>query len=64
VGIGQSAAPGFGVRADLNKDGKVNLVDFSIMLTAWNSANANADINEDGRVGLADFSILLFNWTG
>lgn len=64
LGVGQSADPGFGIRADLNKDGKVNLVDFSIMLTAWNTANANADINEDGRVGLADFSILLFNWTG
>ncbi len=64
LGVGEVVDPGFGIRADLNKDGKVNLVDFSIMLTAWNTPNANADINEDGRVGLADFSILLFNWTG
>jgi hypothetical protein len=64
LGVGQTAEPGFGIRADLNKDGKVNLVDFSIMLTSWNTPNALADINEDGRVGLADFSILLFNWTG
>lgn len=64
LGVGAVVDPGFGIRADLNKDGKVNLVDFSIMLTSWNTPNALADINEDGRVGLADFSILLFNWTG
>ena len=51
-------------KGDLNGDGKVNLVDFSIMLTVWQKSNANADLNCDGTVGLADFSILLFNWTG
>jgi len=50
--------------ADLNKDGKVNLIDFSILLFHWNTDHAIADINIDGKVGLIDFSILLFNWTG
>lgn len=49
---------------DLNCDGLVNLVDFSILLFNWNSSNAVADINSDGAVSLPDFSIMLFNWTG
>lgn len=61
VGIGQVVAGG--MRSDLNKDGKVNLVDFSILLTSWGASGAG-DINEDGTTNLADFSIMLFDWTG
>lgn len=50
--------------ADLNKDGKVNLVDFSILLFHWGTSNPTADINADTRTDLTDFSIMLFNWTG
>jgi hypothetical protein len=54
--------------SDLNRDGKVNLTDFSILLFWWNSDGGNsnppADINSDGKVSLTDFSILIFNWTG
>lgn len=54
--------------ADLNRDGKVNLIDFSILVFWWGTAgggsNPPADINGNARVGLEDFSILLFNWTG
>jgi hypothetical protein len=50
--------------ADLNCDGSVNLVDFSILLYHWNTTEKTADINSDGRVGLADFSIMMFYWTG
>jgi hypothetical protein len=65
-GVGETAN---GPRnADLNRDGKVNLTDFSILLFWWNSdggaSNPPADINGDGRVSLTDFSILLFQWTG
>jgi cysteine-rich repeat protein len=49
---------------DLNGDGKVNLVDFSILLFHWNTDHDIADLNSDGKVNLTDFSILLFNWTG
>jgi hypothetical protein len=65
-GVGQAAAPP--INADLNRDGRVNLVDFSILLFWWStdggSSDPSADINSDGRVNLVDFSILLFNWTG
>ncbi len=54
--------------ADLNRDGKVNLIDFSILVFWWGTPGGNsnppADINQNGKVGLEDFSILLFNWTG
>jgi cysteine-rich repeat protein len=49
---------------DLNGDGKVNLVDFSIFLLAWQSDDSRSDFNKDGIVNLADFSMLLFSWTG
>ncbi|USN87819.1 MAG: hypothetical protein H6779_00010 [Candidatus Nomurabacteria bacterium] len=65
-GVGQKAVKPS--TADLNVDGKVNLVDFSILLFWWNTdggnSNPSADINGDGKVSLTDFSILLFNWTG
>jgi hypothetical protein len=54
-------------KGDLNCDGRVNLVDFSILLFFWdktNPTNKRADIDNSGRVDLTDFSILLYNWTG
>lgn len=65
-GVGESAS--VPLNADLNRDGKVNLVDFSILLFWWNTAGGDseppADINRDSKVNLTDFSIMLFNWTG
>jgi hypothetical protein len=54
-------------KGDINNDGKINIVDFSIMLYFWNQRspkNACADINADGIVNLFDFSIMLYWWTG
>lgn len=54
--------------SDLNRDGSINLIDFSILIFWWQSNGGDsdppADINQNGNVGLEDFSILLFNWTG
>jgi hypothetical protein len=54
--------------ADLNKEGKVGITDFSILLYWWNTSNTRglgiADINSDGKVNIIDFSIMLFQWTG
>ena len=61
VGSGSNACS---ASADLNQDSKVNLVDFSIFLTLWQSAGPRGDFNCDGQINLADFSIMLFNWTG
>ncbi len=61
VGTKDVPTPG---SADLNHDGRVNLVDFSILLFHWGTDHAIADLNSDGKVNLTDFSILLFAWTG
>ena len=52
--------------ADLNFDGKVNLIDFSILLYFWEQSdpsNIRADINSDRSVDLIDFSIMMYWWT-
>ncbi|USN53359.1 MAG: hypothetical protein H6760_04315 [Candidatus Nomurabacteria bacterium] len=53
--------------ADLNCDGSVDLVDFSILLYYWldtHPANTRADIDKSGLVDVVDFSIMMFHWTG
>ncbi|MCK5027439.1 MAG: DUF4215 domain-containing protein [Candidatus Pacebacteria bacterium] len=65
VGEGEGADAFF---ADLNVDGRVNIVDFSILLFNWGGSGGGAtpspDINHDGVVNLTDFSIMIFYWTG
>jgi len=65
-GVGEEAA--VTLNTDLNRDGFVNLIDFSILLFWWGGDGGDsdppADINQDGSVSLTDFSILLFDWTG
>ena len=48
--------------ADLNGDGIVNSLDWSIMNAAWLSANASADLNSDGVVNSFDWSIMNSKW--
>lgn len=53
---------------DLNKDNKVNIVDFSILLSFWKTKgpykNICVDINQDLKVNASDFSIMLSQWGG
>jgi hypothetical protein len=52
---------------DLNCDGKVNLVDFSIMAYWYKKGTTPpsiVDLNGDGKITLVDFSILAYHWTG
>lgn len=59
------------LKGDLNHDGRVNLVDFSIgafwykrtLNEAFKQVETN-DLNGDGKVDLVDFSIMAFYWTG
>ena len=53
--------------ADLNFDGEVNIIDFSILLYFWGQSlpeNPCVDINFDGEVNIIDFSIMMYQWTG
>jgi hypothetical protein len=62
--VGRGTIAGTCPGADLNQDGRVNLVDFSILLYFWGSNNPCADQNQDGKVNLVDFSIMMYYWTG
>jgi hypothetical protein len=62
-----SAAPDSKFKSgDLNCDGKINSIDFSILLYYWKAKalfkNQYVDMNKDGKVDSVDFSILLFRW--
>lgn len=51
-------------KADLDGDGRVNLVDISILLFYWlKPAPQKGDLNGDGVVNLKDVSLMLANWT-
>jgi hypothetical protein len=62
LGVGEAPSPR--LIGDLNGDGKVNLIDFSILLAHWGQAWPRGDLNGNGIVDLPDLSILLFYWTG
>jgi chitodextrinase len=47
---------------DLNGDNVVDLIDLSILLTNWASANATCDLNHNGSVDVFDLSILLSHY--
>lgn len=56
--------------ADLNCDNKVNVYDFSILMSYWGTNGSGAtscrspDINQDGIVDIIDYSIMMSQWTG
>ncbi len=62
----KEAKPSNELKSDLNGDGRVNLVDFSIEAYWYKKENppVKYDFNGDGRVDLVDFSILAFYWRG
>jgi hypothetical protein len=52
-------------QGDINCDGKVNILDLSILLSNYSGTDPASDINGDGTVNISDLSILLskFNTT-
>lgn len=52
-------------KGDVNCDGKIDLIDFNIWLSEFNSdaPPLNADINGDGKVNLTDFEIWRVEFT-
>jgi hypothetical protein len=47
---------------DINKDGKIDIFDLSILLGRWGGSDQSADLNNDGTVNVFDLSILLSKW--
>lgn len=54
------------LQGDVNRDGRINLIDFSIAAYWYkrSSPPASVDLNGDGKVNLVDFSIMAYYWTG
>ena len=54
------------LKGDLNNDGRVNLVDFSILIYWFDRPDVpvRVDLNGDGKSGFVDFSIMAYYWTG
>ena len=54
------------IKADLNNDCKVNLVDFSVLAYWYKKSNfaKKYDLNNDGKIDIKDFSIMAYYWTG
>ncbi|MFA5050887.1 MAG: DUF5018 domain-containing protein [Patescibacteria group bacterium] len=52
------------IKGDINRDGKVDKYDFSLMMANWGRTDSNvADVNADGKVDKYDFSLLMLNWS-
>ncbi|MEK7589012.1 MAG: chitobiase/beta-hexosaminidase C-terminal domain-containing protein [Patescibacteria group bacterium] len=50
--------------ADINKDGKVDVLDFNVLLVNWGTpSNNDADLNGDGKVDIIDFNALIVAWS-
>lgn len=54
------------VCGDFNGDGRVNIIDFSILIYWYSKPNppGRVDCNKDQKIDIYDVSILMFNWTG
>lgn len=54
------------IKADLNDDCRVNLIDFSILAFWYKKPNPpqKDDLNSDNKIDIVDFSIMAYYWTG
>lgn len=47
------------ILTDTNRDGKVDITDLSVFMSAWFTRGSTYDFDDDGEMTLTDFSILL-----
>ena len=47
---------------DFTADGKIDLLDFNLLMVEWNKAKSLADFNQDGVVNIADLNELMIIW--
>lgn len=59
---GNNNPPALGKRGDLNGDGKINILDLSIILSKFLRGSGNSDLNGDGKTNILDLSIFLSSW--
>ncbi|MES3031252.1 MAG: dockerin type I domain-containing protein [Patescibacteria group bacterium] len=53
------------LKGDANKDGKVDVLDFVLLMAQWNRSaiGLSADFNTDAKVDVLDFVLLMASWT-
>jgi len=51
------------IPGDFNGDGKIDIYDFSVLLSNWRTSKPEYDLSGNGSVDVFDLSILLSNWT-
>ena len=53
------------IPGDANRDGRVDILDFVILMANWGATDVGniADFNNDNNVNIFDFVILMANWT-
>jgi hypothetical protein len=49
---------------DFTADGKVDILDFNLLMVEWNKVKSLADFNQDGAVNIADLNELMIVWPG
>lgn len=65
VGVGGGSVFRAGKTVDYNNDGRVDILDFNILMVHWGETkNANPiDINSDNIVDILDLNLLMVQWT-
>ena len=60
----QTPPPAAPSNGDITKDGKIDIMDFSVMMSQWGKTGTglSADLNNDGKIDIFDFSMLMANW--
>ncbi len=55
----------FLIIGDINKDNRVDIIDFNTLMVHWGETIADniADINNDNIVNIFDFNLLIINWS-
>ena len=63
-GVSPSSTPNIQTTGDINNDGKINILDFSVIMSEWGQVGTtlSSDMNRDGKIDIFDFSILMANW--
>lgn len=59
-------ASGEKITGDINKDNKIDIFDFNLIMVNWGNSPTNlaADLDKNGKVDIFDFNLLMVNWTG
>jgi len=63
--LSPSSTPGGVIPGDINRDGKVDILDYTLLLEYFSeesSAYPNADLNADGKINLLDYIVLFENF--